>query len=146
MTANYIPQEVRERVRLQADNRCGYCRSHQRYVLGLLEIEHIIPTARGGKDDEDNLWLACRLCNGYKSTQIDGFDVASGQRVGLFNPRRQHWSNHFRWNTAGDLIIGFTPRGRVTVNALQLNNLIAVMVRRAWVSAGWHPPTEDNHD
>ncbi|MCC5650304.1 hypothetical protein LC609_10735 [Nostoc sp. XA013] len=31
---------------------------------------------------------------------------------------------------------------RATVLALQLNNPYAVTVRQAWVSAGWHPPTE----
>ena len=44
-----VPADVRARVRAEAGDRCGYCRSHQRYVLGLLEIEHIIPTARGGR-------------------------------------------------------------------------------------------------
>ncbi len=37
-------------------------------------------------------------------------------------------------------IIGKTPCGRATVIALQLNNWIAVMVRREWIAAGWHPP------
>ena len=32
-----------------------------------LEIEHIIPLAKGGTDDESNLWLACPICNGHKS-------------------------------------------------------------------------------
>ena len=47
-----IPDHVRVHIRAQSGDRCGYCRSHQRYVLGLLEIEHIIPTARGGSDTE----------------------------------------------------------------------------------------------
>lgn len=54
------------RVRAAAKDRCGYCLSLQKYVLGILEIEHIIPKAAGGSDDEENLWLACRLCNSYK--------------------------------------------------------------------------------
>ena len=84
-----IPDDVRARVRAQAGDRCGYCRSPQRYVLGVLEIEHIIPTARGGSDDEENLWLACRLCNGYKGTQTHGRDPVTGQWVRLFNPLQQ---------------------------------------------------------
>ncbi len=68
MTPRYISHAVRERVRKQAGDRCGYCLSRQHYVLGKLEIEHITPQARGGNDDEDNLWLSCRLCNGYKGT------------------------------------------------------------------------------
>jgi hypothetical protein len=133
---------LRNRLRTQAGDRCGYCHSHQQYVLGPLEIEHIVPQARGGSSDESNLWLACRLCNSYKATQIEGFDVMTGQIVKLYNPRTQRWSDHFRWNEIGDQIIGFSACGRVTVNALQLNNILAVTVRRAWISAGWHPPKE----
>jgi L-lactate dehydrogenase (cytochrome) len=32
--------------------------------------------------------------------------------------------------------------GRATVIALQLNHVMAVMVRREWVAAGWHPPED----
>ena len=71
-----ISPELRERIRIQAGDRCGYCQSAQRYVFAPLEIEHLQPT----------------------------------------------------------------PCGRATVMALQMNNLIAVMVRREWVAAGWHPP------
>jgi hypothetical protein len=35
------------------------------YVLGILEIDRIIPKAVGGTDDEENLWLAWSLCNNY---------------------------------------------------------------------------------
>jgi 5-methylcytosine-specific restriction endonuclease McrA len=52
-----ISDEVRDRVRAQAGDRCGYCRSLQKYVLGILEIDHLIPTAKGGTDDEDIAFL-----------------------------------------------------------------------------------------
>jgi 5-methylcytosine-specific restriction endonuclease McrA len=58
-----IPKDVRDRVREQAGNRCGYCLCPQRLLYGPLEIEHIIPRADGGSDEEENLWLACRMCN-----------------------------------------------------------------------------------
>ena len=35
-----------------------------------LEIDHIIPKARGGTDAEANLWLACRMCHSFKRTPI----------------------------------------------------------------------------
>jgi hypothetical protein len=133
---------VRRRIREQAGDRCGYCRSHQHYVLGPLEIEHLIPTAGGGSDDEENLWLACRLCNGYKGSQIAAVDPLTGRRVRLFNPRRQRWARHFRWSADGVVVQGRTATERATVVALQLNNPIARLVRSAWVSAGWHPPIE----
>lgn len=137
-----ISDEVRARVRVEAQNRCGYCFSLQQYILGILEIDHIIPKAIGGSDDEENLWLACSLCNNYKGTQIDAFDPITKTRINLFNPRSQKWSDHFTWSEDGAEIIGLTECGRATVIALRLNNNIAVTVRRQWVSAGWHPPTD----
>jgi hypothetical protein len=133
---------VRARVRAQARHRCGYCQSAQQYVLGPLEIDHIIPTAQGGTDEEDNLWLACRMCNGFKNTQTQARDPVTGRRVRLFNPRRQWWSRHFLWDAQGTRIIGRTACGRATVVALQLNHVLAVMVRSEWVAAGWHPPKD----
>ena len=140
MSIDYISESLRQQVREQAGYRCGYCCSHQRYVLGPLEIEHIIPQALGGTNDETNLWLACRLCNSYKGAQVDGLDIETGLIVKLFNPRIEIWSEHFRWTEFGDQIVGISPSGRATVVALQLNNVLAVTVRRAWISAGWHPP------
>jgi 5-methylcytosine-specific restriction endonuclease McrA len=60
---------LRERIRAEAGDRCGYCQSSQQYVLSPLEIDHIIPQALGGTDHPDNLWLACHLCNSYKGPQ-----------------------------------------------------------------------------
>ena len=137
-----ISEQVRARVRAQAQNRCGYCRSLEMYVLGILEIEHIIPKAIGGSDEEENLWLACSLCNNYKGTQTDAFDPVTQKHVKLFNPRTQQWSQNFAWSEDATEIVGLTACGRATVTALQLNNNIAVSVRRQWVSAGWHPPTD----
>ena len=137
-----ISEQVRFRVRAQAQNRCGYCRSLEMYVLGILEIDHIIPKAIGGSDEEENLWLACSLCNNYKGTQTDAFDPVTQKHVKLFNPRTQQWSQNFAWSEDATEIIGLTACGRATVTALQLNNNIAVSVRRQWVSAGWRPPTD----
>jgi hypothetical protein len=139
----YIPENVKTRVREAAKNRCGYCQSLQKYVLGVLEIEHIIPKASGGNDNQENLWLSCRLCNSYKGIQTKATDPISDQTVQLFNPRTQKWSQHFTWSKDGACIIGSTPCGRATVLALQLNNIYAVTVRQAWTSVGWHPPQED---
>lgn len=140
MNPSPIPDYIKDKIRQQANNRCGYCLSLQKYVLGLLEIEHIVPKAKGGSDDEHNLWLACRLCNGYKGRQTEAKDPETEQIVPLFNPRKQIWSEHFQWSQEGTQILGKTPCGRATVMALKLNNLIATTVRQQWILAGWHPP------
>lgn len=135
-----IPETLKKQIRLDAKNRCGYCLSLQKYVLGILEIDHIIPQAKGGTDKRSNLWLACRLCNGYKGVQTTALDSKTGKKTQLFNPRQQQWSQHFQWSNNGTQIEGKTAIGRATVSALQLNNFIAVTVREQWVKAGWHPP------
>ena len=136
-----ISDALRKQIRAEAGNRCGYCLSLQKYVLGILEIDHIIPQAKGGTDDPDNLWLACRLCNSYKGIQTTALDPNTGKTDQLFNPRQQQWTQHFQWSSNGTQIEGKTAIGRATVNALQLNNFIAVTVREQWVQAGWHPPS-----
>lgn len=135
-----LTEEVRQRVRQRGKNRCEYCLSHQDYIMGRLQIDHIQPVAKGGTDLEENLCLACELCNQYKWTQTDSIDPETGEVMPLFNPRQQSWIEHFAWSEEGTQIIGQTAWGRATVAALKLNNSLAVIVRRNWVRAGWHPP------
>jgi HNH endonuclease len=137
-----ITKALRRRIRNDAERRCGYCLSRQGLVLGVLEIEHIVPLAKGGTDEETNLWLSCSLCNRHKATQVAASDPLTSATVPLFNPRNDKWHEHFGWSADGVLILGSTAKGRATVEALRLNNELAVEVRRNWVLAGWHPPTE----
>src|SRR5205814_7005989 len=134
---------VERRVRAAARNRCGFCLSPQHLVMARLEIEHIIPTSKGGGDEEANLWLSCPICNRYKGDRTEATDPDSGRQVPLFNPRLQNWFEHFAWSTDGIRIIGLTPIGRATVAALQLSDDSDVLeVRSYWVLAGWHPPKD----
>ena len=143
MARPYVPIEIDRRVRNSARNRCGYCLSPQYLVMARLEIEHIIPISKGGSNDESNLWLACPLCNGYKSDKTTGVDPETGDTVKLFNPRTQVWSEHFCWTEDGLRIVGKTPTGRATVIALHLSSdADALKVRSYWVLAGWHPPED----
>jgi hypothetical protein len=143
MARRAIPAALDRRVREAANQRCGYCLSPQHLVLAPLEIEHIIPLAHGGTDDESNLWLACPLCNAHKAEKTTGVDPDTGATVPLFNPRHQHWADHFAWIDDGLRIAGKTTTGRATVIALRLSDHpIALEVRRYWISVGWHPPTE----
>ena len=58
---------VQDLVRRRADNRCEYCLLRQEYSELTHHIEHIVAKQHGGRDDIDNLALACptlvrRLC------------------------------------------------------------------------------------
>ena len=141
MNPRRIPAAVERRVHAVARDRCGYCLSPQHLVMARLEIEHIIPRAKGGSDDESNLWLACPICNRHKSDKTTGIDPESGTTVPLFNPRAQAWTDHFCWSEDGLRILGLTPVGRATVDALHLSDdPDALEVRSYWTLAGWHPP------
>lgn len=138
-----IPASVDRRIRAVANNRCGYCLSPQHLVMARLEIEHIVPLAKGGTDEESNLWLACPICNSHKSDKISAIDPDTDTNVSLFNPRKDWWWDHFEWAEDGLRIIGRTPVGRATVIALHLSDDPDVLaVRSYWVLAGWHPPTQ----
>ncbi|MBK9095333.1 MAG: HNH endonuclease [Anaerolineae bacterium] len=138
-----IPAAVERSVRIVARNRCGYCLSPQHLVMARLEVEHIIPLAKGGVNTESNLWLACPLCNRAKGEKTHTMDPETGLTVSLFNPRTQVWYEHFRWTDNGLLIVGLTPTGRATVAALHLSDdADALAVRSYWVMAGWHPPQD----
>ncbi len=135
-----IAEKLKRKIRREAKNRCGYCLLPQSLNPGLLEIEHILATANGGTDNEENLWLACRLCNGYKGIQTEAVDPKTVKKVLLFNPRRDSWNEHFAWDK--EKIVGKTACGRATVAALKLNNEIILPVRKKWISAGWFPPID----
>lgn len=143
MTNHYIPIEVERRVRIAAQERCGYCMTPQDLMLEILEIEHIIPLAQNGQNEESNLWLACSVCNSRKGIKTTAVDPQTGDTVPLFNPRTQNWIEHFKWDNLGLIIVGLTAVGRAIVDALEINNTRAVNVRRRWVSVGWYPPHLD---
>lgn len=108
--------------------------------MGRLQVDHVLPLAKGGSNAEDNLCLACELCNQYKWTKTEAVDPQTLLTVPLFNPRNQAWHEHFAWSEDGVEVSGKSNFGRATIVALRINNPLAKAVRRNWVKAGWHPP------
>jgi hypothetical protein len=136
-----IPDSLRQRILEASKYRCGYCMMPVDLIYGFIEIDHIDPRARGGKDNEVNLWLACSRCNNFKSDQTHGIDLQTGESVPLFNPRHQNWHEHFSWQPDDRAIItGTTPCGRVTIAALKMNLDDSVSFRRLMVFLGLYPP------
>ncbi len=131
-----ISDDLKEKIRRSAQNRCGYCQTPQEIISLLFKIEHIIPLSKGGTTVEENLWLACRNCNGFKYTKTHAVDPITNSEVSLFNPRRQSWSEHFELGKDKTEIIGKTACGRATVIALRLNYEQAVKARKIWIAAG----------
>ena len=137
---SYLSDELKVKIRRAAQNRCGYCLTPQEIVSMPLEIEHLQPIAEGGTGDEENLWLACRNCNGFKHAKTHAVDPQTNVKTAIFNPRKQIWNEHFDFNKDNAEIIGKTACGRTTVVALRLNFEQSVFARKIWMSVGWYPP------
>ena len=118
---------------------CEYCLSQEYFSPDPFEVDHIIATSQGGSDTLDNFALSCSGCNGYKSGAISAIDPGTVQRVPLYNPRKDVWSDHFRWHENFTLIIGISPTGRATVEKLKLNRASVVNLRTVLYKVGEHP-------
>jgi hypothetical protein len=84
-------------VRQRASACCEYCGLPQAFSSTRFQIDHIIAEQHGGRTIASNLALACLADNNHKGPNLAGTDPKTGKRAWLFNPRRQKWSRHFRW-------------------------------------------------
>ena len=135
-----VSSRTRQSISKRAQECCEYCRSQLHFSADPFVIEHIIPRSRGGSNQLNNLALACQGCNGFKYNKVTAQDPATGEMVPLFNPRKSQWTEHFTWSDDFTLIIGLTPTGRATVEALQLNREGVVNFRKVLFASGEHPP------
>ena len=110
---------TRAMVRQRAGHRCEYCHYRQADSETPHHVEHIIAKKHGGSDHESNLALACNRCNLHKASNLSGIDPLTGDLVRLFHPRRDHWNEHFVWES--ERIVGISPVGRATIDVLALN-------------------------
>lgn len=117
----------------RAGFRCESCHAPEVVFNAPFEVEHVRPKARGGGNELDNLALACRACNLFKSDLEAAADKESGLPTRLFDPRRDLWEQHFRIEWESGEIAGLTPIGRATVFRLQLNRPRHVNARRRWM-------------
>lgn len=144
MPEKHVTAKQKRTVVRRARDCCEYCRSQARFATQSFSVEHIVPRSRDGETSLDNLALACEGCNSHKHTKVEGYDVITDELVPLYHPRQQVWGHHFRWNDDYTLIVGFTPTGRATVKALQLNREGLINLRRVLYEVGEHPPLEDD--
>jgi hypothetical protein len=117
----------------RAEHRCEYCRAPEAIFNLPFEVEHIVPTSRGGSDDVANLALACRACNLYKADRLTCRDEETGAEIRLFDPRSQSWNEHFTVDRATGAISGSTVVGRATAACLQMNRTVQLAARLQWM-------------
>ncbi len=123
----------------RAGHRCEYCHAPEAIFNFAFEVEHIIPVAAHGSDEDSNLALACRACNLYKTSHLTAIDEVSQTEVALFHPRRDRWEDHFAVDPETCAIEGLTPVGRATVDRLRMNAPLQLEARRQWKRLGLFP-------
>jgi len=125
---------TRQLVRRRAANRCEYCRIPQDATPFIpFHIEHVIARQHTRDDSVENLALACDRCNAFKGSNLTSVDPQSGDFVRLFNPRRDRWGEHFRFE--GGEVVGITATGRATVRLLNMNAPRRVELRVEWLDS-----------
>lgn len=142
MAKQYLSPKIRAFIAESAQNRCEYCQCRSDCACESFEGEHISPVSKGGSSESENLAFTCRGCNSRKSDRTIVRDNLTKQFVPLFNPRLDHWNEHFAWSDDFLHIIGLTPIGRATVDSLQLNRIGVVNLRILMKLGGIHPPTK----
>ncbi|BCL34814.1 HNH endonuclease [Nostoc sp. MS1] len=134
-----IPVALRRLVIQRASDRCEYCGLSQAGQAATFHIDHITPVIAGGTTTENNLALACVSCSLYKAARQIVEDPETGEKVPIFNPRQQVWTEHFQWD--GVQVVGLTATGRATINALKMNRPIILAIRAEEELLGRHPPS-----
>lgn len=66
---NKLTSKLRLEVKRRDNYTCRYCGKEMFDGVGL-QIDHIIPIAKGGKTELDNLQVLCSVCNRKKSDKI----------------------------------------------------------------------------
>ena len=135
-----ISKRMRSRIRHRAKGYCEYCLCPAQFTSAHFHCEHILPVSAGGETILENLAWACPSCNQHKHIKTHALDSQTDLQTPLFHPRLQKWNIHFRWSKDLLYIVGQTPIGRATVEALNLNRQELINLRQLLIGAGEHPP------
>ena len=134
-----IPADLRSHIRELDGARCAYCHTPEALTVTTFEIDHIVPTSAGGETALNNLCLACPSCNRHRGAKQLAPVPETGELVSLYHPRRQPWASHFAWTVNHTILVGITPTGRATIEALHINRSQMVRLRGLWTRAGLFP-------
>ncbi|ALB40513.1 MULTISPECIES: HNH endonuclease signature motif containing protein [Nostocales] len=140
--STYISESLRQKIIERDKSRCCYCLTSEANSGIPMTYDHIHPVSKGGETTFENLCLACRSCNEFKSDAVESIDPLSGETIQLFNPRQQKWTDHFGWSADGTRLEGINAIGRTTIVKLRINNPVILIARKRWVISGWHPPLD----
>ena len=112
---HYAHPDIRLALAVETASKCAYCESRVRHVAPE-NVEHIIAKSRRPDlaVEWTNLTIACPNCNRYKSDYYS-------DNLPLLNPYTDDPDAHLLFE--GAVVLGETPRGRVTVVRLRLSRV-----------------------
>ncbi len=135
--SSYVSNELRRLVRERANGLCEYCLIHEDDTFYGCQVDHIISEKHGGRTGAENLAYACSFCNRFKGTDLGSIASQTGELTRFYNPRTDHWSEHFQLD--GAQIIPRTSIGEVTSRIFGLNAVNRIVERTLLVSVGRYP-------
>ena len=135
-----VSEALRRLVAERAYHVCEYCLIHEDDAYHGCEVDHIVSLKHGGLTVPENLANACFDCNRRKGSDVGSIDARSGAFVRLFNPRSDHWSDHFHLSEGR--IEPLTEIGEATCRALNFNRPSRVAFRRLLADIGRYPTVE----
>jgi len=136
-----IPAALRHQVIVRAHYLCEYCLVHEAdfYLVG--EVDHVKAIKYGGTNAFENLAYSCIHCNRFKG--YSEAIVVDGRAIRLYNPRVDHWADHFEISTA--FILAKTEIGEATIKVLKINSEERVRERLAFIEKGTYPHPTSLH-
>lgn len=137
MERPYINQDLRRLVTTRAEQLCEYCLIHEEDTVLGCAVDHIISLKHGGTSLADNLAYACVFCNRFKGSDIGSITWQTKAFTRLYNPRRDHWSAHFRLQ--GATIQPLTDIGEVTTRILGFNHSDRLLERQLLLNQNRYP-------
>jgi len=94
--------------------KCQYCGNNPPAVT--LEVDHIEPVSKGGKDDSDNLITACFDCNrGKGATSLDNIPATFSEKTSMLKEREDQLAEYSKITKA--------VRARVTRQVNKINKI-----------------------
>ncbi|MEM9846323.1 MAG: HNH endonuclease signature motif containing protein [Bacteroidota bacterium] len=133
-------KKVKNAVAERANYICEYCICPLLLSSFPFSVEHIVPIVKEGSNEMDNLAFACQGCNNFKYTLTEAIDPITGQLAPIYNPRKDAWKEHFKWNDDFTEMLGISPTGRATISKLKLNREGVVNQRKLLKNWNLHPP------
>ncbi len=116
---HYGSEALRRLVSRRAEHLCEYCLIDIADTFFGGEVDHIVSVKHGGATEAENLAYTCQPCNRNKGSDLGSIYWPSGQLVRFFNPRTDHWTDHFA--LLGAFIHPLTAIGEVTARILDFN-------------------------